>query len=209
MSKLTIEQINAIDKALWDIEIRFLDIRIEMTDHAATAIEGMEGNFNANLRKYISENKKELKKNYSQFRMNASIKAVKLLFRNMLSFRFVAILAFVYGLLFAEYKYEGLEGAMTKFILLSAFALPVAWLYFGYIAFTRQKKQFSTAERLLGCFGGLAFVFCFGLRSAVDKAEIEDTSKLLYYAFIISFYIMVIITYRFLTKFYKSRYQVA
>ncbi|MHA3788472.1 hypothetical protein ACX0HA_09705 [Flavobacterium hauense] len=208
MPKLTQEQINAVDKALWDIEIRFLDIRIEMTDHAATAIEGMEGDFTANLERYIANNKREMKKNYRQFRMNAWIKGIKLLFSNLFTMRFAAILAVIYGLLFVDYKYEGLEGTTTKFVLLSAFAFPVLWVYYLYVGFTKQKKQFSTAERLLEFFGGLLFILCFIVRNSIDKADVEDTTKLLYYAFIISFYAMVIITYRFLSKFYKSRYQV-
>lgn len=209
MSKLTIEQINAIDKALWDIEIRFLDIRIEMTDHAATAIEGMEGNFNANLRKYIFENKKELKKNYSQFRTNASVKAVKLLFWNMFSFRFLLILAGVYILLFADYKYEGLEEASSTFFVLMVMAMPIFWIYIGYKNFTQQKKLFSTAERLFPSISGIGYLLCIPLYFQVEKLEISDELKLLYNAFVISFLIMIALTYRFLTRFYKSRYQVA
>jgi len=209
MPKLTLQQIAAVDEALWDIGIGFLDLRIEMTDHVATAIEGMEGDFAANLKKYITDNKRELKKNYRQFRMNAWIKGVKLLFSNLFTMRFVIILAVVYALFFADYQYEGLKAATTKFVLLSAFAFPVLWAYYLYVGFTKQKKQFSTAERLLEFFGGLIFILCFMVRDRIDKAEIEDTTKLLYYAFIISFYAMVIITYRFLGKFYKSRYQVA
>lgn len=209
MPKLTQEQINAVDGALWDIGIGFLDIRIEMTDHAATAIEGMEGSFDINLKQYIADNKRELKKNYRQFRMNAWIKGVKLLFSNLFTIRFIAIMAVVYSLFYADYQYEGLEGATTKFVLVSAFAFPVLWAYYLYIGFTKQKKQFSTAERLLEFFGGLIFILCFMVRDRIDKAEIEDTTKLLYYAFIVSFYVMMVITYRFLTKFYNSRYQVA
>lgn len=209
MPKLTQEQVNAVDKALWDIGIRFLDIRIEMTDHAATAIEPTEGNFNANLTKYIADNKKELKKNYSQFRTNASVKAVKLLLWNMLSSRFVAILAIVYALVFAEYKFVGLEQTFNMFIILSVIVIPLGWIYITFISFTQQRRLFSTANRLLNSFSGVAFLLCFPLRDMIYKMEISDAAKLLFYAFVISFYIMIAITYRFLTKFYKSRYKVA
>jgi hypothetical protein len=208
MGKLTQEQVNAVDKALWDIGIKFLDIRIEMTDHAATAIEAMEGSFTQRLNTYFRENKQELKKNYSQFRTNASVKAVKLLFWNMLSFRFVAILAIVYALVFAEYKYEGLEQTFNMFIILSAIAIPLGWIYITFISFTKQRRLFSTANRLLNSFSGVAFLLCFPLRDMIYKMEISDAAKLLFYAFVISFYVMIAITYRFLTKFYKSRYQV-
>ncbi|MFD2602370.1 hypothetical protein [Flavobacterium suzhouense] len=209
MPKLTTDQIVAIDKALWDIEIRFLDIRVEMIDHAATSLEGMEGDFNVNLERYIADNKRELRKNYRQFKMNAWIKGVKLLFSNLFTVRFMLILAGVYALLYVDYSFQGREGVTTIFVLMSALAFPVLWIYYLYVGFTKQKKQFSTAERLLEFFGGMLITFCFLIRDRIDKAEIEDTAKLLYYAFIISFYVMMVITYRFLIRFYNSRYQVA
>jgi hypothetical protein len=208
MEKLTREQIVAVDKALWDIGINFLDIRIEMTDHAATAIEDMEGGFDMRLKKYISVNKKELIKNYSQFRVNASIKAIKLLFSNMLSFRFLGILASVFVLVFAEYKYEGLEETSSWVLILSVISIPLLWIFIGYINFTKSTRLFSTAERLFPTISGVAYLMCIPLRSIIDKLEISDAAKLLYYAFVISFYIIIGLTYRFLTKFYKLKYQV-
>jgi hypothetical protein len=209
MEKLTQEQVNAVDKALWDIGIKFLDIRIEMTDHAATAIEGMEGSFTQRLNTYFRENKQELKKNYSQFRTNASIKAVKLLFWNMLSFRFVAILALAYASVFAVYKYEGPEETSFMFLMIFLMSMPVILIYSGHKYFTRQTKLFSTAERLLAIVWGLGFSLWIPLRTMIEKDSLYDGLILLYYAFIISLYVMTIIIYRFLTKFYKSRYKVA
>ena len=208
MPKLTQEQINAVDKALWDIEIRFLDIRIEMTDHAATAIEGMGGNFENNLKKYISANKKELRKNYSQFRMNATIKAVKLLFSNMFTLRFLLILVSAYAVLWADYKYEGTGGASTTLFVLFLIMGIAFWIYYGFISFTRERKLFSTAQRLLRAVSGLILMLCIQLQFLVEKLEVGDEIKLLYYAFVISFFVIIILTYRFLTGFYKSKYQV-
>ena len=208
MKKLTQQQIVAVDRALWDIGIKFLDIRIEMTDHAATAIEGMEGSFERNLRRYVFENKAELKKNYSQFSTNASVKALKLVFVNMFSFRFIILLALVYALVFAEYKYEGLEETSIMFLILSVVGIAAGYICIGYIKFVKSTKLFSTAERLVATVGGLGFTLCIPLRIMVEKDAVNDEVVLLYYAFVISFYIITIFTYRFLTKFYKSRYQV-
>ncbi|MDV6167715.1 hypothetical protein R1T16_04715 [Flavobacterium sp. DG1-102-2] len=208
MEKLTQEQITAVDKALWDIGIKYLDIRIEMTDHAAATIESMEGSFERRLKKYIFENKKELKKNYRQFSMNASIKAVKLLISNMFTVRFFMILASVYALLFAEYKYEEFEDATNIFLIICCVSISVFWICWGIINFTRSTELFSTAERLLMRVNGIIFLMAFPLRDIIDKLEINDAVKLLYYAFVISFYIAIWFTYSFLTKFYKSRYRV-
>ncbi len=206
MPKLTTEQIIAVDKALWDIGIKFLDIRIEMTDHAAAAIEEMDGTFNRNLKKYIFENKAELQKNYSQFRMNASVKALKLLLRNMFTFRFIAILATVYALVFAEYNYEGPEETSIVFLMVSMFGIVGAYIYVGYIKFIKSYRLFSTAERLMAIVGSLGFTLCIPLRVMVENDAVNDEVILLYYAFVISIYVQTMLTYRFLNIFYKSRY---
>lgn len=208
MDKLTQEQIKAVDTALWDIGIKFLDIRIEMTDHAATAIEEMEGDFKQNLENYIAQNKKELQKNYSQFRTNASVKSVKLLFWNMLSFRFIAIMAIVYALFFAEFKYEGLEETSGTFLILSVIFMCGSFMYTCYVNFVRSTKVFSTAERLMPGISGTAYAIIIPMRIMVEKQAINDSVVLLFYAFAISFFVMIVLTYRFLTTFYKSRYQV-
>jgi len=208
MDQLTHEQIIAVDKALWDIGIKFLDIRIEMTDHAATAIESMEEGFEMNLKKYIFENKKELKKNYSQFRVNASIKAVKLLFSNIISLRFLDILISVYAVVFAEYKYEGFEETSSRVFILLIILLPLTGMYVSCINFIKSTKLFSTAERLFPTISGVIYLMFVPLKRIIEEMEISDSLKLFYYAFIISFFIATGITYRFLTKFYKSRYQV-
>lgn len=206
MPKLTHEQIVAVDKALWDIGIKFLDIRIEMTDHAATALEEKEGSFDSNLKNYIFQNKTELQKNYSQFRMNASVKSLKLLVRNMVTLRFVAILAFVYALVFAEYNYEGLDETSIVFLIVSTFGISGGYIYVGYIKFVKSYRLFSTAERLMAIVGSLALTMCIPLRIMVEKDAINNELILLYYAFVISLYIQTMLTYRFLNTFYKSRY---
>lgn len=208
MDKLTQEEIKAVDTALWDIGIKFLDIRIEMTDHAATAIEGMEGDFKQNLEDYITQNKKELQKNYSQFGMNASVKSVKLLFWNMMSFRFIGILAVVYALFYADYQYEGVASLSGTFLTISVLFILLTSMHLGYVGFVRSTKLFSTAQRLIPTLSGLGLGIIIPMRIMVEKQAINDAVILLYYAFAMSFFIQIVLTYRFLTKFYKSRYQV-
>lgn len=209
MPKLTTDQIVAIDKALWDIEIRFLDIRIEMIDHAATSLEGMEGDFDANLERYIAINKGGLKKSYRRFSRNASLNGVKLLLRNMFTFRFIVILAAVYTILFGDYKYEGYEEVSTRLLIPFVLAMPAFWVYIGYKNFTQQKKLFSTAERLFYSLSGVGYLLCVPVYLQVEKLELSSELKLLYSAFVISFVLLLAYTYRSLTKMYNSRYQVA
>ena len=60
--KLTEKQIAHIDVALKDIGVAYRDIRQEMTDHVATAVEEMEGdNFYVNFKEYMRLYKKNLR----------------------------------------------------------------------------------------------------------------------------------------------------
>jgi len=49
-NKLTLEQIVLIDAALKKIGIAYIDTRYEMTDHIATALEELPGDFDKKLK---------------------------------------------------------------------------------------------------------------------------------------------------------------
>lgn len=207
MVKLTKEEILAVDTALFTIGIKFLDIRMEMTDHhAATAIEAMEGTFERRLRKYIFENKAELKKNYSQFRTNASIKAVKLLISNVFTVRFLVLLTIIYTLLYADYNYEGMEETAVNFLILGVILSTVGFWFSAYRHFVNSTRLFSTAERLMPTVSGVMSMLVLPYGFTIEKLDIIDEIKILYYAFTISLLIIILLTYRFLANFYKSRY---
>lgn len=206
MDSLTNEQIQAVDSALFSIGIKFLDIRIEMTDHAAATIEAMEGTFERKLRKYIFENKAELKKNYSQFRTNASIKAVKLLISNVFTVRFLAFLSLVYALLYADYKYEGMEETAVNFLILGVILSIAGFWVTLYRHFVKSTRLFSTAERLMPAVSGVMSMLVLPYGLTIEKLNVADEFKLLYYAFSLSLLIIIFVTYRFLANFYKSRY---
>lgn len=55
--KLTDKEIRFIDTYLNNSGIVYEDIRFEMTDHVATAMEAMEGDFYENFREYMIANK--------------------------------------------------------------------------------------------------------------------------------------------------------
>lgn len=206
MIKLTSDQVKAVDTALLDIGIKFLDIRMEMTDHAATAIESMEGTFERRLRKYIFENKAELKKNYSQFRTNAGIKAVKLLISNIITIRFVALFAVIYVMLYANYSYVGMEETSGNFLVLGIILSVAGFLVTTYRHFVKSTRLFSTAERLMPAVSGVTSLLVFPYSISIEKADIADELKVLYYAFSLSLLVIIFVTYRFLAKFYRTRY---
>lgn len=208
--KVTHEQVLAIDKALKKkIGINYLDIRVEMTDHIAAAVEEMDyGSFEKNLRVYLYKNKAELKKNYNQYRTNASIKAVKLLVSNIISLRFIMILGLVYSIFYIVCSRLGIEATSEIFQVAALSLLAALALYSGLMTWIKSKRLFSTAERLLpsisGVFVGLFLLGC----TMIEDFEVADEWALLYYAGFISIVIIVIFTYRFLIKFYQSGYLV-
>lgn len=78
MHKLTIRETAFIDHYLENSGVEYLDIRMEMADHVATALEVMEGDdFDENFRLYMLEHKAELLSNYKQFTKAATYKALK------------------------------------------------------------------------------------------------------------------------------------
>ncbi len=81
--KLTAEQITKIDLALSKMGIAYMDIRCELIDHAATAIEQKEEDFDIALEEYIKLNKKQLKKTNRKMFFAGMGKAYRQLFQNM------------------------------------------------------------------------------------------------------------------------------
>jgi hypothetical protein len=76
-NKLTVAQIQFIDSRLKMAGINFVDIRYEMTDHIASELENLEGDFYDNLRYYIAKHKIEITGQNRAYRKIARIKAAR------------------------------------------------------------------------------------------------------------------------------------
>lgn len=81
MEKLTGENIQFIDRYLKNSGVEFLDIRIEMTDHVASAVErdlekGINPNFYSAFKAYMVRNKKNLLKNANRHRWSVDLKVL-------------------------------------------------------------------------------------------------------------------------------------
>lgn len=83
MQKLTLQQLQFIDTYLKDSGVQYNDIRYEMTDHVASALENMEGDFDTNFKGYIITHKKDLFKTQRKFIALARRKAVFALVKNL------------------------------------------------------------------------------------------------------------------------------
>ncbi len=82
MEKLSRKNIEFIDRYLKNSGVEFLDIRIEMTDHVASAIEkdlseNVNADFYSAFKKYMVRNKKNLLKNAKRQRWSVDLKVLK------------------------------------------------------------------------------------------------------------------------------------
>lgn len=77
MHKLTVSEIEAIDASLEYAGVEYLDIRYEMTDHVAAAIEATPGDsFGQAFDDYMQLHRNELLRNYKKFRRIALRRAL-------------------------------------------------------------------------------------------------------------------------------------
>lgn len=105
MEKSTAEQITFIDNYLKNSGVDFLDVRIEMTDHIASAIEReMEQHaglsFYASFKSYMVHNKKSLLKSAGKHRWSVDLKILKRIGKNLIE-PYVIFLMFLFvGVMF-------------------------------------------------------------------------------------------------------------
>ncbi len=202
--KLTETQIKFIDKYLKNSGVDYLDIRYEMTDHVATAIENKEGDFYDEFKAYMTENKRELLNSNNKFRRTARNKAIKLLFSNMLSTWGIILLGCLFGLSLLASAYIGIE--MVSDILNSAYNLLMIGLGIAYFHanFFKKEKLWSVTDKLLGMLCLIMYLVVIVFK--VPKLIGNNIYLLLYYSFIVSFVVMAAISFRQLSKKYRLRY---
>ncbi|KGO84632.1 hypothetical protein Q765_20445 [Flavobacterium rivuli WB 3.3-2 = DSM 21788] len=196
------EQIVLIDAAL-KIGVAYIDTRYEMTDHIATALEELSGDFNEKLKVYIVFHKKELKRTNRKFMFIAFKKSLNYLFKSSRKPWF--FLLFVSVFLIAMLLHTFLDrGDVTlllflSYVVLSCMAsMPNAWKAIV------DKDQFSA----ISGFGILpAPLFYITLRMLKWQKEMaSDALVMLCFAAIISFSALLLVTAKQLNKEYKLRY---
>jgi hypothetical protein len=203
MLKLTNEQIEKIHIALKKIGVLYVDILHEMTDHIASEMEGLEGDFDMNLKFYMGRNKKELRSLNRKNIFSSWRKSYKGLFMNVFSIRFAAFFGLVFlGIL-------GLSNIMERegFIRLMLFVFIFSN---GAVSFPqvldmiKKKNQYSAGEGLSTLN---VFVFFPGLFMMGPIREIpSDALIALYFTTLISICAVMAMTIRQFKSGYKLRY---
>ena len=148
--KLTADNIKFIDSYLRNSGVKYIDIRMEMVDHIATALEGVDGMFYDNFKMYMAANKGQFKSTNRKFSNAALGTAIKTIGLEMLGPWFlVPLLLMLGGLYFAGplnsdiVELAGIAYGSTFLIFV------VYYLY----ARTAMKIVLSVADKimLVGC----------------------------------------------------------
>jgi len=196
---LTPLELRTIDEYLEEAGVRYDDIRYEMTDHVATAIENMDGNFKDNFSRYMLYNKKDLLASNRAFKKLARNKAWVILKRNCLKPQLWAVTLTLFTLAILSGNYQDIEDVATNLEITLLIVSSVLYVYFLFYK-TISRKNYSVINRLV------TFIYCGSIVLKADRL-IDNTMVLLfYYSFSITFFLFLMQSLSTLNKTYKLRY---
>jgi len=157
--KLTEKQIAHIDVSLKDIGVAYRDIRQEMTDHVATAVEEMEGdNFYVNFKEYMRLYKKEIKATYYRFVRRSKVDALKLMLRKMLTLQTAFVIAVAFTAIKVLENYFDINDSAFIIKSINAVILAVPMLYYFFTSSLFRAKRFSGLDKLQNAMSGIVFL---------------------------------------------------
>lgn len=198
--KLTQEQVKFIDNYLRNSGVRYSDIRYEMTDHIAAALENMDGDFYIDFRHYMVENKSELLASNRAFKKLAAKKAWGVLRNNLMSIYFWGITAVLFVCAKAIGNYAGHEVISDNLQLISILCFTPVALYFWYYHMFRLNAN-SVIHKLL------IIVYFGSIVLRLDKLfEHYRNLQLLYFCFTVAFMLLLIRSLFQLNRKYKVAY---
>ncbi len=153
MQKLTKENIQFIENYLENSDIFYADIRMEMTDHVASAIEdkmnhGDSRDFYYIFKDYMVENKARLLNDNRKFLKSADKKVTRLLLKNTFTIQaFIVFLAIIF-IFVLVFNWLGIETFSDKVFYIPILTIvPLGIIYsIGIYAF--KLNRFSVIERL-------------------------------------------------------------
>jgi hypothetical protein len=200
MRRLSREQIRFIDNYLRNSGVRYADIRFEMTDHVAAALENMDGDFYEDFRKYMVANKSELLASNRTFKKLAWKKALRVIKNNLMGISFWIVTAIVFACALGVEEYVGTETVTDNLhMVMMACSTPV-FLYFWYYHMFRLNANSVIHKLLIIVYFGSIF---FRLDRLIEN---NVTLLLFYFSFSIAFMLMLIRSLFQLNRKYKTAY---
>lgn len=165
MAKLTTEKIQFIDDRLYNLGVKYIDIRYEMVDHIASELETMEGDFGENWTEYFITHHNDILKQNRRAKWTAVLRAIKLYFRTM-AMPLVLLSALLIGTAayYASFFVENEDVNMYGLYIIMAMAIPAMW-------FGRKNKELSVMRPLI-----LIYSIIFNLHqiSQIISYSIDD-----------------------------------
>ncbi len=157
MPKLTAPQIQFIYNYLENSGIEYLDARVEMADHIASALEEMNGDFYDNFKVYMLENKESLLAQYGSFKKAALRKGLTILKNNVLSIWFIIAVIIVYTLKYPASRYFDEQTLIDIYKISSLVPGFILGIYLSYLRII-NKWTFSVLDQAFGSFVLLHFI---------------------------------------------------
>ncbi|ESU29979.1 hypothetical protein FLJC2902T_04640 [Flavobacterium limnosediminis JC2902] len=206
--KLEKEDISFIDNYLKKEGITYSDIRYEMVDHIASAVEEkmevQQASFYYAFKAYMAANKSEIIKNNRKYILLAGYKALSVLFKNFINPVFIFLISLFFLLfyslaaVFPDFDYQS-TFQISHFIV--TILLGGTFLYKQFSG----KERFSVADKMLGfyCFLNYLPNSLFRVQDKIASLNL----LFIYYSVTLSFSIVVYLSYREITKSYKNQYQ--
>lgn len=202
MEKLTREQITFIDNYLLHSGVNYVDIRYEMIDHVATALEQSDDDFYSAFKEYMLQHKKELLQSNGQFAKAAAKRAGKIILVNLL--KPVPLMVFV--LVFLVFKtlahYIPHSQLLEIYSFSYLFMMTAALLNYKY--FSPVHHKYSVIDKLKA----ILLTFLYVVFVIIKPERLTDNINILiiYYAAIYAFFAGSTMAYLNLLNKYKFQY---
>lgn len=203
MKKLTNEQIKFIDDRLYNLGVEFIDIRYEMVDHIASALEEMEGDFGDNWHEYFIMNRLQLLEQNKKAKRTAAVRALKYYFKTLFSIVGITSAVVIFSAMyFIALNFIDPQDLMTFGLgVWLLFFIPMAWI-------TRKAKTISVMRHLLFIQSFLYALYNFGMlfSHAIENRESRVAPQCLSIAVTTALMLVVIISQHRCRKQYVGKY---
>jgi hypothetical protein len=196
---LTPLELRAIDEYLEEAGVRYDDIRHEMVDHVATALESMEGDFKDNFNLYMINNKRELLASNRAFKKLARNKALGILKRNFLRPQLWAVVLSLFTFSLISGNYRDMEDMAFNLQITLLIVSSALYLYFWFYKII-SRNNYSVINRLV------TYIYSGSIVFRADMLIDNNFALLLYYSFSITFFLFLMQSLYALNKTYKLQY---
>lgn len=193
------EQIQLINNYLENTGVNYLDIRYEMTDHVATVMEQKSGNFETELKEYIKDNRKQLKKLNRNMAFAGMRKAYKELGLSLLRPLPIIGSIAVFAVAMLLLPILGQERLVQILFLLFILITSIPTFSILHRMF-RYRKQYSGGIGYPFLVLGLLYLYAF-------KDYLPGTIVVLYQAIMVVCAVVMLVTAKKQYKRYKLRYE--